>query len=112
MERKERLHSTDGIYDVYQLPEYVVQAGMTVVLLFSGKWLAGLFHAGMAAYNGRTYLRGDHRVDATDIFQKVAFQKRLRIGKLVFYLASFILIIYRFASIILILTAYSRSDPV
>lgn len=68
---------------------------MTLALLLSGKWLAGVLHAGMAAYNGRTFLRKEHRVDATDVFQKVSFQKKLRIGKLVFYLLSFILIIYR-----------------
>ena len=71
---------------------------MTALLILCGKWVTGGIQVVMAIYNCRTYLRGDHRVDATDVFQKLGFQKKLRIGKLVFYLATFVLIIYKYAA--------------
>ena len=49
----------------------------------------------MTIYHWREYLRGDHRVDPTDVFQKADFQKKIFIGKLVFYLISFIILIYK-----------------
>lgn len=55
----------------------------------------GGIHIFMTIYNWREYIRGDHRVDATDIFQKAKFQKNLRMGKLIFYLLSFVLLIYK-----------------
>lgn len=75
-----------------------MQGIMAGLLLLCGKWFSGGLHLLVTIYNGRTYLRADHRVDATDVFQKVGFQKKLRTGKLVFYLLSFVLIIYRHAS--------------
>lgn len=49
----------------------------------------------MTIYNWREYIRRDHRVDATDVFQKIKFQKHIRMGKLIFYLLSFVLLIYK-----------------
>ena len=72
---------------------------MTALLIVCGKWVTGGIQVVMAIYNCRTYLRGDHQVDATDVFQKLGFQKKLRIGKLVFYLATFVLIIYKYAAL-------------
>ena len=79
-----------------QLPEYALQALLTGLLLLGGKWFALSLHAVMLAYNVRIYMRGDHSIDATDIFHKVGRQKNIRIGKLIFYLASLILLIYRY----------------
>jgi hypothetical protein len=61
----------------------------------TGLCCAGGIQLCMAIYHWREYLRGDHRVDATDVFQKVGYQKKLRLGKLVFYLVFFILMIYK-----------------
>jgi len=88
-------HDASDTLNKWALPEYVVQSVMTGLLLAFGKWATGGVHLCMAIYNWREYLRGDHRVDATDVFQKVGYQKKLRLGKLVFYLVSFVLLIYK-----------------
>lgn len=78
-----------------QLRETGAQAFLAVLLLLSGKWFAGGLHAAVAVYNVRRYLRGDATLDVTEIFNQVGREKTVRMVKLIFYLLSFVLIIYR-----------------
>jgi hypothetical protein len=68
---------------------------MAVLFLLTGKWFAGALHASLAVYNVRRYLRGDATLDVTEIFNQVGREKTVRMVKLIFYLLSFVLIIYR-----------------
>jgi len=88
-------HDASDTLNKWALPEFVVQSAMVGLLLVSGKWVTGGIHLCMSIFNWREFLRGDHRIDATDAFQKVPYQKKLRLGKLVFYLVSFVLLIYK-----------------
>lgn len=74
------------------LPVWNAKAAQQVLQFYC---IEGGIHVAMTIYNWREYLRGDHRVDATDVFQKVNFQKHVRIGKLIFYLISFVILIYK-----------------
>lgn len=75
--------------------EYIGEAVLATWLLVTGKWLAASIHVAISLYNVRTYLRREHTVDVTEIFRQLPKQKMMRMIKLVVYLFSFVLIIYR-----------------
>jgi hypothetical protein len=81
-----------------QMPEYIAQAVITAMLLLTGKWVSGLAMAALTAWNVRTYLREEHRVDVTEVFRQIPREKNIRIAKLVFYLLGFVYFIYRRAA--------------
>lgn len=80
---------------VVQMPEYIAQAALTALLLFTGKWLSGLVMLVLVAWNVRTYLRDEHKVDVTEVFRQIPREKNIRIVKLIFYLVGFVYFIYR-----------------
>lgn len=88
-------HDASDSLNGWAVPEFVIQSTMMGLLMICGKWLTGSYHLLMTIYNWREYIRRDHRVDATDVFQKIKFQKHIRMGKLIFYLLSFVLLIYK-----------------
>ena len=45
-----------------QIPEYVAQGVITVLLLLTGKWVTGLLSLVLTAYHVRAYLRQEHQV--------------------------------------------------
>jgi hypothetical protein len=77
------------------MPEYIAQGVLTVMLLFTGKWVSGIFMLLMLAWNVRTFLRDEHTVDVTEVFRQIPREKKIRIIKLVFYLLAFVYVIYR-----------------
>jgi len=78
--------------------EYILNAVLAVFLLVTGKWLAASIHICISLYNLRIYLQREHIVDVTEIFRQLPKQKMMRMIKLVIFLFSFVLIIYRCAS--------------
>lgn len=83
------------IHAVAQMPEYIAQAALTALLLFTGKWLSGVVMLVLVAWNVRTYLRDEHKVDVTEVFRQIPREKNIRIVKLIFYLVGFVYFIYR-----------------
>ena len=76
--------------------EYILNAVLAVLLLLTGKWIAASIHVSISLWNLRTYLQQDHIVDVTQIFRQLPKQKMMRMVKLVIFLFSFVLIIYRY----------------
>jgi hypothetical protein len=99
------MHKTVDLYmlmsccDV-QMPEYIAQGVLTAMLLLTGKWVSGLVMLTLLAWNVRTYLRDEHKVDVTEVFRQIPREKNIRIVKLVFYLLGFVYFIYRWVSIV------------
>ncbi len=77
------------------MPEYLGQGVITLVLLLTGKWVAGLLSLGLTAYHIRAYMQKEHVVDVTEVFRQIPRQKMIRIVKLVIYLVSFVYFIFR-----------------
>lgn len=78
-----------------QVPEYIAQAAITVLLLVTGKWVSGLLSLVLTAYHARAYIRQEHVVDVTEVFRQIPRQKVIRIVKLVLYLLTFVYFIFR-----------------
>ncbi len=76
--------------------EYGLNAVLAVFLLVTGKWIAATIHIAVSLYNLRIYLQREHVVDVTEIFRQLPKQKMMRMVKLVIFLFSFVLIIYRY----------------
>ncbi|BDA44050.1 probable protein cornichon homolog 4 [Coccomyxa sp. Obi] len=88
-------HDSSASLNTWVMPEYIAQAALTALLLFSGKWLSGLVMLLLVAWNVRTYLRDEHKVDVTEVFRQIPREKNIRIVKLIFYLLGFVYFIYR-----------------
>ena len=78
--------------------EYILNAVLAVFLLVTGNWVAASIHICISLYNLRIYLQREHIVDVTEIFRQLPKQKMMRMIKLVIFLFSFVLIIYRCAT--------------
>uniref|UniRef100_A0A7S1SUI6 Cornichon family protein n=1 Tax=Tetraselmis chuii TaxID=63592 RepID=A0A7S1SUI6_9CHLO len=77
------------------VPELVAQAVLTGLLLVSGKWFVAIFQIAVLAFHIHRFFRNDQYTDVTEIFKQLPEQKKRRILKLVLYLISFVIIIYR-----------------
>jgi len=77
------------------IPELVAQATLTGLLMLSGKWFVGIFQLAVLAFHVRCYIRKEQFADVTEIFKELPEHKKRRIIKLVLYLISFVIIIYR-----------------
>jgi hypothetical protein len=81
--------------------EFVIHAGMTVLLLLCGVWLMFFINLPLLYLHARLYLRRQHLVDVTEIFNHLDYEKTYRLLKLGFYLVLLLVVIYR-CSILLI----------
>ncbi|CAL5218809.1 g535 [Coccomyxa viridis] len=88
-------HDSSVIVNYWLVPEYLGQGVITLVLLLTGKWVAGLLSLGLTAYHIRAYMQKEHVVDVTEVFRQIPRQKMIRIVKLVIYLVSFVYFIFR-----------------
>jgi len=80
-----------------QVPEYIAQGAITVLLLLTGKWVAGLLSLVLTAYHVRAYMKQEHVIDVTEVFRQIPRQKVIRIVKLIIYLVSFVYFIFRYS---------------
>ncbi|KAK9916157.1 hypothetical protein WJX75_009511 [Coccomyxa subellipsoidea] len=88
-------HDSSASLNTWVMPEYIAQGVLTAMLLLTGKWVSGLVMLTLLAWNVRTYLRDEHKVDVTEVFRQIPREKNIRIVKLVFYLLGFVYFIYR-----------------
>ncbi|GAB2295508.1 hypothetical protein Dimus_029673 [Dionaea muscipula] len=77
------------------LPEFLLQGALCVLFLLSGRWIMFLMSSPLAFYHLRLFLKREHLVDVTEIFQALKWEKKLRLKKLAAYLFFFMLAIVR-----------------
>lgn len=65
------------------MPEFVLQALLSVLFLISGHWPMFLLSAPMVYYNYTLYQRRQHLVDVTEIFNQLGREKKRRLFKIV-----------------------------
>ncbi|KAL3645355.1 hypothetical protein CASFOL_010535 [Castilleja foliolosa] len=64
------------------LPEFITQGVLCVLLLVTGHWVMSLLCIPYLYYNVRLYLRRQHLVDVTEIFNLLNWEKKQRLFKL------------------------------
>ncbi|XP_062145740.1 protein cornichon homolog 4 [Alnus glutinosa] len=67
------------------LPEFIAQGVLCIFYLVTGHWVMSLLSIPYLYYNVRLYLRNQHLVDVTEIFNLLNWEKKQRLFKL-FYL--------------------------
>ncbi|KAG2609242.1 protein cornichon homolog 4-like [Panicum virgatum] len=65
------------------MPEFVLQALLSVLFLLSGHWAMFLLSVPMVYYNYTLYQRRQHLVDVTEIFNQLGCEKKRRLFKIV-----------------------------
>ncbi|KAK3131536.1 hypothetical protein QOZ80_6AG0507740 [Eleusine coracana subsp. coracana] len=65
------------------MPEFVLQALLSVLFLVSGHWAMFLLSVPMVYYNYTLYQRRQHLVDVTEIFNQLGREKKRRLFKIV-----------------------------
>ncbi|KAJ1257845.1 hypothetical protein BS78_10G027500 [Paspalum vaginatum] len=65
------------------MPEFVLQALLSVLFLLSGHWAMFLISLPMVYYNYTLYQRRQHLVDVTEIFNQLGREKKRRLFKIV-----------------------------
>ncbi|KAK9103569.1 hypothetical protein Sjap_020823 [Stephania japonica] len=66
------------------LPEFITQGALCLVFLLTGNWLLFLLSSPYLYYNVRLYMRRQHLVDVTEIFNLLNWEKKQRLIKLVY----------------------------
>ncbi|WVZ82719.1 hypothetical protein U9M48_029951 [Paspalum notatum var. saurae] len=64
------------------MPEFVLQALLSVLFLLSGHWAMFLISLPMVYYNYTLYQRRQHLVDVTEIFNQLGREKKRRLFKI------------------------------
>ncbi|KAL8064394.1 hypothetical protein ABFX02_01G087100 [Erythranthe guttata] len=64
------------------LPEFITQGVLCLLFLVTGHWVMSLFCAPYLYYNVRLYLRREHLMDVTEIFNMLNWEKKQRLFKL------------------------------
>ncbi|KAK9143690.1 hypothetical protein Scep_006321 [Stephania cephalantha] len=66
------------------LPEFITQGLLCLIFLITGNWLLFLLCSPYLYYNVRLYMRRQHLVDVTEIFNLLNWEKKQRLIKLVY----------------------------
>ncbi|XP_022873865.1 protein cornichon homolog 4-like [Olea europaea var. sylvestris] len=64
------------------LPEFITQGVLCFLFLLTGHWVMSLLCIPYLYYNVRLYMRRQHLVDVTEIFNLLSWEKKQRIIKL------------------------------
>lgn len=78
------------------LPEFFLQAFLSVMFLVTLNVVPFIFHAALTAFHYLKWKRKQHIYDATEIFRQIPKHKIESFAKLIFYLVSFFYFLYRF----------------
>mmetsp|Transcript_41687 Transcript_41687/g.98906 ORF Transcript_41687/g.98906 Transcript_41687/m.98906 type:complete len:121 (-) Transcript_41687:616-978(-) len=71
-------HDSTTRINRWVVPEYLVQALLSCLLLLSGKWFTGLVQLAVLGFHLRSYFRNEHFADVTEIFKQLPLQKKHR----------------------------------
>ncbi|KAI3918214.1 hypothetical protein MKX01_041534 [Papaver californicum] len=66
------------------IPEFIAQGVLAILFLLSGHWVMFLLSTPCLYYNVRLYMRKQHLVDVTEIFNLLNWEKKQRLVKLVY----------------------------
>lgn len=64
--------------NTYIVPEAAVHAFLTFLFLINGYWLALLLNLPLLAWNAKKIFENQHLLDATEIFRKLNYHKKVR----------------------------------
>ncbi|XP_073156045.1 protein cornichon homolog 4 [Henckelia pumila] len=64
------------------LPEFITQGVLCALFLLTGHWVMSFLCLPYLYYNVRLYLRRQHLVDVTEIFNLLSWEKKQRLFKL------------------------------
>ncbi|KAK9698681.1 hypothetical protein RND81_08G123300 [Saponaria officinalis] len=76
------------------IPEYIAQAGLCFVFLFTGHWFMALLCVPYLYYNVKLYMDNKHLVDVTEIFNLLSWEKKKRLIKLGYLLFTLFLSLF------------------
>eukprot|EP00249_Psilotum_nudum_P007103 c20306_g1_i1 orf=482-916(+) len=80
------------------MPEFILQGSLCGIYLLTGHWSMVLLNAPLVYFNVKLYMRRQHLVDVTEIFNHLGKEKKYRLIKLGFYVFLFFIVIYRLVS--------------
>ncbi|XP_051136879.1 protein cornichon homolog 4-like [Andrographis paniculata] len=66
----------------FVMPEFITQGVLCFLFLATGHWIMSLLCVPYLYYNVRLYLKGQHLVDVTEIFNLLNWEKKQRLFKL------------------------------
>ncbi|KAK1384856.1 Cornichon [Heracleum sosnowskyi] len=64
------------------LPEFITEGVLCFLYLVTGHWMMSLFCIPYLYYNVRLYMRRQHLIDVTEIFNQLDWEKKKRLFKL------------------------------
>ncbi|KAL1830869.1 hypothetical protein DCAR_0100818 [Daucus carota subsp. sativus] len=64
------------------LPEFITEGVLCFLYLVTGHWIMSLFSVPYLYYNVRLYMRRQHLIDVTEIFNQLDWEKKKRLFKL------------------------------
>lgn len=64
------------------LPEFITEGVLCFLYLVTGHWIMSLFGIPYLYYNVRLYMRRQHLIDVTEIFNQLDWEKKKRLFKL------------------------------
>ncbi|KAF9615347.1 hypothetical protein IFM89_022998 [Coptis chinensis] len=76
------------------LPEFIAQGVLCLLFLVTGHWIMFLLSVPYLYYNARLYMRRQHLVDITEIFNQLNWEKKQRLVKLVYLVILLFLCIF------------------
>ncbi|KAJ7524554.1 hypothetical protein O6H91_17G011000 [Diphasiastrum complanatum] len=79
----------------FVLPEFAIQGILSGIYLLSGHWFMFLLNLPLLCFHARLYLKQQHLIDVTEIFNLLDREKKQRFIKLGFYLLLLIIVMYR-----------------
>ncbi|XP_010534348.1 PREDICTED: protein cornichon homolog 1 [Tarenaya hassleriana] len=77
------------------LPEFVLQGALSCLFLVTWHWVFFLVAVPVTCYHALLYMDRRHLIDVTEVFRGLSYEKKLRYFKLGFYLALFIMVVFR-----------------
>jgi len=80
------------------LPELVVLGTLYCIFLVTARWLEVLFLPPVVVWQARQYLLGQHRLDPTEIYDRLPSLKTHTMARLVLTVIFFLFLIGRFVS--------------
>ncbi|XP_073391617.1 protein cornichon homolog 4 isoform X2 [Physcomitrium patens] len=89
--------------NAFIVPEFLIHGALGCICLLSGHWLLFLLNVPLAYYHINLYLKKEHLLDVTEIFNLLDREKKYRLAKLAFYLLLFFIVIYKILIAIIVL---------
>ncbi|CAJ1910132.1 unnamed protein product [Sphenostylis stenocarpa] len=77
------------------VPEFIGQGLLCAFCLLTGHWIMFLMTIPVTCYHVMLYMKQQHLIDVTEVFQALDSEKKFRIAKLAYYLTIIIITVFR-----------------